>query len=91
MKPFILIIAKFSKIPKQINMVKMIVFNIKNQLVSFRYIDAEFNLILSNDKMIEEIEMELKYKAGLGSDIKFYDVGNRQILKGEYIVEHPII
>jgi hypothetical protein len=83
--------CKIFEVPKQINMIKMIVFNIENQLASFKYVDAEFNLILSNDKMIEEVEMELKYKAGMGSDIKFYDIGNRQILKGEYIFEHSVI
>jgi hypothetical protein len=37
------------------------------------------------------MESELKYKASLGSDVKFYDVGNRQIQRGEYIFEHPVI
>jgi hypothetical protein len=48
-------------------------------------------MIISNNKMMEDVEAEVKYKAGLGSDVKFYDNGNRQILKGEYVFEHTII
>jgi hypothetical protein len=40
---------------------------------------------------MDEVDSELKYKAGLGSYVKFYNVGNRQIQKGEYIFEHPVI
>jgi hypothetical protein len=83
--------CKIFEIPKQIKMIKMVIFNIQSQMVSFKYIYSEFNLVLNNDKMIEEVEAELKYKAGLGCVVKLYDVGNRQIQKGEYIFKHPII
>jgi hypothetical protein len=83
--------SKLFEIPKQINVIKMIIFNIESQLVSFRYLDSEFSLVLDNSMMIEDLESELKYKAGLGCDVRFYDVGNRQIQKGEYIFEHPVI
>jgi hypothetical protein len=69
----------------------MVVFNVESQLISFRYSNFEFNLILDNNLNIEDMESELKYKAGLGSDVKFYDVGNWQIQKGQYVFEHPII
>jgi hypothetical protein len=43
--------CKIFEVPKQINMIRMIIFNIENRIVLFKYIDAEFNLIVSNDKM----------------------------------------
>jgi hypothetical protein len=83
--------SKFFEILKQINLIKMIVFHIESQLVTFKYSNQEFNLVLDNNKSIDDIEPELKYKAGLGNDVKFYDFGNRQIQKGEYVYEHPMI
>jgi hypothetical protein len=32
--------------------------------------------VVRDSKMIEDVEAEIKYKAGLGSDVKFYDNGN---------------
>jgi hypothetical protein len=52
--------CKIFEIPKQINMIKMVIFSIESQLVSFKYEESEFHMVINNDKMIEEIESELK-------------------------------
>jgi hypothetical protein len=69
----------------------LILFNIENQLVTFKYLHHEFSLVLDIDRCIDEVESELKYKAGMSEDVRFYGFGNRQIQKGEYLYEHPTI
>jgi hypothetical protein len=71
--------SKIFGIPQNIEQIKVILFSIENQLTTFRYCNHEFCLVLNNDRNIGDVETELKYKAGFGSDISFYGFGDRKL------------
>jgi hypothetical protein len=48
-------------------------------------------VVLNNNPNIEEIEMELKYIASLGSDVSFYGFCDRKLQKGEFLYQHQTI
>jgi hypothetical protein len=80
--------SKLFEIPYNIETIGMILFRVENQLTIFRYSDPTFELILSNDRNMVDIEAEIKYKADISNNAGLYGFDNRKILKGEMVFEY---
>jgi hypothetical protein len=83
--------SKVFELQQNVELINVILFRVESQLTTFRYSGSEFCLVLNNDRNIGDVETELRYKAGLGSDYSFYGFGNRKLQKGEMLYEHHVI
>jgi hypothetical protein len=75
-------------LPREIGMIGMMSFQIENQMIRFIYSSHSFEMVFRNNENMNNLEWNIKFKAGLGNDENLYDFGNRRILKGEMIFEH---
>lgn len=80
--------SRIEHLPREIGMIGMMSFQIENQMIRFIYSSHSFEMVFRNNENMDNLEWNIKFKAGLGNDENLYDFGNRRILKGEMIFEH---
>jgi hypothetical protein len=83
--------AEWTEFQKNIETIKIILFEIKEQIIIFQYSGNSFDVNLSSHRDFSEVESEIRYKIGLGEDVNFIGFGDWKILNSEMVFQHQIV
>jgi hypothetical protein len=80
--------SRIREISINVELIKMNSFKLENQIITFKYSNNSFSRVFKNSSNMGEVEVFIKYKAGIRNNVNFHSFGGRKNLKDEIVFEH---